>query len=313
MALKDTPGFYEEGCPERPIEEHLEDVLKELQSIRKKVPVAFVGLSGGKDSVITCALLLKAGFIVNAFTFLCEEGTPLSKGALENRVQGPAQWLMDKMELQNGTAYGFCHIKELMNLAPVGSEEGLWYSGQREATKRFRAHLDWNPDPQVVYEYRLPMRRVQRLYEYAYLWNCNPANKNCTAAVFGTTNKTESYLGYCGKLSDMSCDFQPIISFSVSDLKKVAKLLEIPDEFVNLPPTGDTMDGLTSEQRLGFTMRQADAHERGFRIKDKEVLDKIDLQIGANLHKRRTREEGNYNGDLYLKGFFHPVGIRWDE
>lgn len=72
------------------------------------------------------------------------------------------------------------------------------------------------------------------------------------AILCGTTNFDEgSYIGYFGKASDGCVDVQLISDIHKSEVNKIAKLLGITDEILNVAPAGDLYNGMTDEQYIG--------------------------------------------------------------
>jgi NAD+ synthase len=230
---------------------------------------AVVGMSGGKDSTITIALLLKAGFHVKAITFCTNQGS--AKNAEEQYYYA--------MDVENHfRGENFEHEYRFITL----ESDFHWPLSYEDID----AHC----------EYKLPMRRATLLYEEAQRIN----RSGTPAAVFGTTNYTEAYLGYCGKVSDLACDYQPIISLPVTILRNVGLALGVPHELVYRKPTGDTMDRLTSEERLGFTMDEVDMAMTGKGDPDK-------LLKMAN-HRRLNAHKFADNGELM--GCFRSIRIK---
>lgn len=71
------------------------------------------------------------------------------------------------------------------------------------------------------------------------------------ALVSGTSNKTESLLGYGTLHGDMAAAFAPIGDLYKTQLRDVARHLGVPDEIVAKPPSADLWPGQTDEGELG--------------------------------------------------------------
>jgi len=70
--------------------------------------------------------------------------------------------------------------------------------------------------------------------------------------VVGTTNRDEgSYIGFFGKASDGMVDLQPIADIHKSEVYKIAKLLNISKDIIEVAPRGDVWDGKNDEQMIG--------------------------------------------------------------
>jgi len=136
-----------------------------------------------------------------------------------------------------------------------------------------------------------PRVRMTILYAYANEHNY---------LVAGTSNKTELLLGYFTKYGDGASDFLPIGDLYKTQVKKLAKKINIPDKIVNKTPSAGLYPGQTDEGELGLSYEIIDkilyAYELGYppteissilNIKDEEVA-KIINMVKKNRHKRRA-------------------------
>ncbi len=71
------------------------------------------------------------------------------------------------------------------------------------------------------------------------------------ALVIGTSNKTESLLGYGTLHGDMAAALAPIGDLYKTQLRAVARELGVPEEVVAKPPSADLWPGQTDEGELG--------------------------------------------------------------
>lgn len=70
--------------------------------------------------------------------------------------------------------------------------------------------------------------------------------------VVGTTNRDEgAYIGFYGKASDAMVDLQPIGDIHKMEVYQIAKLLDVPQEIIDRPPTGDVFDASLDEETIG--------------------------------------------------------------
>lgn len=76
--------------------------------------------------------------------------------------------------------------------------------------------------------------------------------------VVGTSNKTEILLGYSTLYGDSACALNPLGDLYKTQLRQLARAMEIPSEIVDKPPSADLWLGQTDEGELGFTYEQAD-------------------------------------------------------
>jgi NAD+ synthase len=125
-------------------------------------------------------------------------------------------------------------------------------------------------------------------------------SKKLNALVLGTENKTEKLLGYFTRFGDEASDIEPIAHLYKTQVRQLAKLLEIPDEVINKPPTAGLYEGQTDEGDFGFTYEEADAIlylyidkkkkreeiiQSGFR---KDVVEKVIKRMAENEYKHKT-------------------------
>ncbi len=78
------------------------------------------------------------------------------------------------------------------------------------------------------------------------------------ALVIGTSNKTESMLGYGTLFGDMACAVNPLGDLYKTHIWDLAEELGIPEKIIKKKPTADLWQGQTDEGELGFSYREAD-------------------------------------------------------
>ncbi len=120
------------------------------------------------------------------------------------------------------------------------------------------------------------------------------------ALVIGTSNKTETLLGYTTQYGDNAAAIQPIGDLYKSQVWQLAAAAGVPEHIVKKAPSADLWQGQTDEGELGFTYAQADqilyllVDERrrpadiaalGF---DERVVREIERRIERNHFKRVT-------------------------
>ncbi|HUN66917.1 MAG TPA: NAD+ synthase [Bacteroidota bacterium] len=119
------------------------------------------------------------------------------------------------------------------------------------------------------------------------------------ALVLGTSNKTESLLGYGTLFGDMACAVNPIGDLYKTQVWELAAAVGVPPGIVQKKPTADLWVGQTDEQELGFTYARVDRLlyamvderrtetellEAGF---EKPFIEKVERLIRRNQFKRR--------------------------
>ncbi len=76
--------------------------------------------------------------------------------------------------------------------------------------------------------------------------------------VVGTGNKTEILLGYTTLYGDSACALNPIGDLYKTQIRQLARALEIPESIITKPPSADLWAGQTDEGELGFTYEEVD-------------------------------------------------------
>jgi NAD+ synthase len=92
-------------------------------------------------------------------------------------------------------------------------------------------------------------QRMIVLYDRSAAWD---------ALVVGTSNKTESLLGYGTLHGDMAAAIAPIGDLYKTQLRNVARELGVPAEVVAKPPSADLWPGQTDEGELGRSYEMLD-------------------------------------------------------
>jgi NAD+ synthase len=70
--------------------------------------------------------------------------------------------------------------------------------------------------------------------------------------VVGTGNRTEIAIGYFTKYGDGGVDFEPIGDLYKCEVRKIAKVLELPEKIINKPPSAGLWVGQTDEGEIGL-------------------------------------------------------------
>lgn len=71
--------------------------------------------------------------------------------------------------------------------------------------------------------------------------------------VLGTGNKSELMVGYFTKYGDGGVDLLPLGDLYKTDVQKIAKYLEIPENIIKKPPSAGLWSGQTDEEEMGIT------------------------------------------------------------
>ena len=103
--------------------------------------------------------------------------------------------------------------------------------------------------------------------------------------VINTGNASELYVGYTTKYGDLAGDFAILRDYYVRDVYAIGDALtELPYELVHKTP-GDGMSGKTDEDNMGFTYEVLDAYLLDFVNPDYDTLRNIEERHRRNEHK----------------------------
>lgn len=153
-----------------------------------------------------------------------------------------------------------------------------------EITPMVKPYLESHPEMDVVRRGNV-MARMRMIV----LYDISAAEK---ALVLGTGNKTETLLGYCTLWGDMACAINPLGGLYKSQVRALAKFLDLPPNIISKAPSADLWAGQTDEGELGISyddadillellidrgLSEADVEARGFSGRlIKDIVHKID-------------------------------------
>lgn len=76
--------------------------------------------------------------------------------------------------------------------------------------------------------------------------------------VIGTSNKTETLLGYTTQFGDNAAALQPIADLYKAQVRQLSGAVGVPEHIIAKAPSADLWQGQTDEGELGFTYDEAD-------------------------------------------------------
>ena len=79
-----------------------------------------------------------------------------------------------------------------------------------------------------------------------------------SALVLGTSNKSELFLGYGTAFGDLASAVNPIGDLFKSEVRHLSRLMGVPAEIVEKPPSADLWAGQSDEEELGFSYEEID-------------------------------------------------------
>ena len=214
---------------------------------------AVIGISGGKDSTIAAALLVRA---------LGSE-----------RVVG--------VMMPNGTQGDIYDSQEVCDILDIKA----YTININEATEAIYKNIipvcmdatDMMAIPPIVSTNTPARIRMTTLYAVAALVG---------GRVINTGNKSELYIGYTTKYGDLAGDFAIFKDYCVREILEIGDNLdELPAHLVHKAP-GDGMSGKTDEDNTGIPYDVLDAYLLDEVTPDYDILRKIEERHTRNLHKR---------------------------
>ncbi|NQT29217.1 MAG: NAD(+) synthase [Candidatus Saganbacteria bacterium] len=212
------------------------------------------GLSGGLDSSVV-GVLCKRAFADNVLGLLlpCESDPSDLKAA-------------------QGLAQAFSIPTKLVDLGPVFNQlyvqlEGKSYGGQ---------------EMNLAIANLKPRLRMASIYYFANMMNY---------LVVGTGNKSEAIMGYCTKYGDAGVDILPLANLLKTQVREMAKNLEIPSSIINKVPSAGLWAGQTDEAEMGITYSELDKIILGLENGnlaglDKKLIAKVEKKMAQTKHKR---------------------------
>ena len=211
---------------------------------------AVIGLSGGKDSTIVAALLVKALGKDRVVGVLMPNG--------EQKDISDSRKVAELLGIRNYTV----NIKDA-------------FEGEISALKA--AGVEPGKDAVINTPPRLRMTTL-----YAIAQSLPEGGR-----VANTCNASEDYVGYSTKYGDAAGDFSPCAEYLVCEMRQIGDELGLPTELIHKTPS-DGLSGMSDEDKLGFTYEVLDKYVRTGEIEDEAIKEKIDRLHRLNLHKLQT-------------------------
>lgn len=135
--------------------------------------------------------------------------------------------------------------------------------------------------------------------------------------VVGTSNKSELLTGYFTKYGDGAADFYPIADLYKTQVKMLAKIMEIPETIVEKVPTAGLWKGQTDEKELGIEYKDLDIILYEFELghNSEEIAEITGLSIEKiKIVEKKIQSSKHKRIILYIpKVGVRTVGIDWRE
>lgn len=211
--------------------------------------VGVLGISGGKDSTVCAALLVRALGSENVIGVFMPNG---EQADLDDAHRAASVAGVTRVETVNiATAY-------------VGiASQVPFFDKWRQAGINLAPHL-----------------RMSALYAVAQ------AEAEGDSLVCCTGNLSEATVGYCTLYGDLAGDFAPLANITKEGVCKLGKLLGLPDFLVDKVPS-DGLSGKSDEEKLGFTYADISTYISDTRALPEETMRKIDTMKRKSEFKRK--------------------------
>ena len=125
---------------------------------------------------------------------------------------------------------------------------------------------------------------VQNLPPRVRMATLYAVSQSCNGRVCNTCNLSEDWVGYSTRYGDSVGDFSPMSNLTVTEIKEIGHLLNLPCELVEKIPI-DGLCGKSDEENLGFTYAELDVYIRTGVLEDPAKKELIDRRHRANLFK----------------------------
>lgn len=227
----------------------VEDITSFIKQTVKKAGFSrvVIGLSGGIDSSVSLSLAVRALGISNIYIGLFPYGD-LDKEGMED-----AKLMIKKLNIPESNIY-LIDIKEMADSIVNGLKTPARCCEAPPKVGRRRllgsGGVSKAPNITLLRKGNIIVRlRMILLYDLA---------KKHHVLVLGTENKTEYLLGYFTRFGDEASDIEPIRGLYKTQVRELAKYLEIPEKIIKKSPSAGMWKGQTDEDELGFTYEKAD-------------------------------------------------------
>ena len=210
-----------------------------------------VGISGGIDSAVACALAAKA--------------------VGPERVLGVSMPVSSNSPQDAADAKALCDALGVRLITvPLGDVQEAFLA---------KEHITGTPVLAGNIASRLRMTT---------LYNIAAANGYL---VCGTSNKTEYLIGYSTKWGDGAADVQPLLHLYKKDVYALAEELGIPQEIIDKAPSAGFFEGQTDEADIGLTYQELDSAlwnlELNEFVPQNAVEEKVLALVLKSEHKRK--------------------------
>jgi len=244
--------------------------------LKSKAKGIVLGLSGGIDSSTVAALSAKAIGGNNVLGLMLPEKETYNPKDIEH-----AKLVAEKFGLKTEEIDITPALEALRKTIPIFDDKDKLCKGNLKA-------------------------RTRMIYLYYY------ANR-LSLIVCGSSDKSETMIGYFTKWGDIAADISPIMDLYKTQVKKLARHIGIPKEIVEKPPSPTLWPGQTAEEELGLKYETLDLILYGLEhfMKTEEIAEQLGLQkaLVEKVKKRWQNMEHKRRMPLTTKLQYRTVGF----
>ena len=239
--------------------------IREWFEVNGKGCNAVLGISGGKDSTVTAALLVEALGKDRVFGVLMPNGVQKD---ISDSIK-----VCNLLDIKNITV----NIKDAVEAEKANIINALKDIGINELTEQSIINLP-------------PRIRMSTLYAVSQTLN---------GRVINTCNLSEDWVGYSTRYGDSAGDVSPLANLTVTEVKELGMELGLPRELVYKTPS-DGLCGKSDEDNLGFTYDVLDKYLRTGICEDEKIKEIIDHKHEINKFKLELMPSYKY-GEIKAK------------
>lgn len=232
------------------MEEQIELIVKWLRERAEdaKAKGLLVGVSGGLDSAVV-ANLIKLAYPDNSLGVIMPIQT--SEKNIQDAIDVTTACGIEELTIDLTDT----HTNMYQTISNGLQENNSFSQGQDQlANANLRARL-----------------RMSTLYTIA-------AHRNYL--VVGTDNASEWYTGYFTKYGDGGVDILPLVDFTKTEVREMAKVLGVPEKIIKKVPSADLWEEQTDEMEMGITYAVIDAYLKG------ETIPEVDKVLIESMHEK---------------------------
>jgi len=219
-----------------------------------------LGLSGGIDSALVAYLAAEAIGPQNVLAVLM----PYRTSSPESR--GDAETVVSDLGCPS----------ELVDISAI--VDGYFEEGRTDASPMRRGNF-------------MARARMMVLYDHSVTWS---------GLVIGTSNKTETLIGYSTLWGDSASAFNPIGDLYKSQIRQVSAMVGVPHAIIAKAPSADLWPGQTDEEEVGFSYATVDRIlfrlvDRRLSIEEvvadgfeRELVQRVDRMVAGSEFKRQV-------------------------